>query len=209
MRPYLIGITGGSGSGKTTFLHKLVEGFGPKEVCVVSQDNYYFPRELQKQDEQGIHNFDLPTSIDEDSFSRDIDILVSGKKVEREEYTYNNKLAKPKLLVFEPAPVIIVEGIFVFHYAKVAKQLDLKLFLHARESISLSRRIVRDQVERNYPLDDVLYRYQNHVMPTFDRFIRPYMDEADIIVNNHEGFDKALDMLRGYIAGKVKGFPQI
>ena len=79
------------------------------------------------------------------------------------------------------------------------KQLDLKVFLHAKENLKVIRRIKRDQVERNYPIEDVLYRYQYHVLPTFERYIRPYMEDADLIITNNSSFDKGLAVLTGFV----------
>ncbi len=203
-QPYIIGITGGSGSGKTTFLHLLTELFSKEEVCVVSQDDYYFPREAQKADEKGIKNFDLPTSIDSVSLQEDLSKMLEGEAVTREEYTFNNKLKEPKIITFNPAPVIILEGLFIFHYKEIKEKIDLKLFVDAKDTYKVVRRIARDRVERNYPLDDVLYRYQNHVMPAFERFILPYKDEADLVVNNNgTGFGQALDVVAGFIRSKL------
>jgi uridine kinase len=200
---YLIGITGGSGSGKTTFLRAVTEGFSPQQVCVLSQDHYYRPREEQKTDALGIHNFDLPESIDRPALVRDVMRLLAGETVEKEEYVFNNADLKPKVLTFYPAPVLILEGLFVFHYPEIAEKLDLKVFLHARENVSLIRRIRRDQLERNYPLDDVLYRFEHHVQPAFDRYIKPFAEEADIVVNNNRHFSNAAAVLRSFIEQKV------
>jgi uridine kinase len=81
--------------------------------------------------------------------------------------------------------------------------LDLKVFLHAKENLKVIRRIKRDQVERNYPIEDVLYRYEKHVMPTFERYIEPYMDIADIVVNNNEDFSVGLEVVKGFIRNKL------
>ena len=199
MKPFLIGITGGSGSGKTTFIKELRQAFSAQEVCILSQDDYYFPREEQLTDEEGVKNFDLPKSIDKKSFRVDVERLLAGKAVERMEYTFNNEKAEPKMLRFESAPVIIVEGIFVFHFKKIRRLLDLKIFLHAKENLKVIRRIKRDQVERNYPIEDVLYRYEKHVMPTFEQYIEPYMEDADIVVNNNQHFSVGMDVVKGFI----------
>lgn len=204
MKPFILGITGGSGSGKTTFVRELKQRFGDDSVCLISQDDYYRPREEQLTDSLGIQNFDLPRSIDKKAFAKDVERLIAGETVERLEYMFNNKLATPKMLTFRSAPVIIVEGIFVFHFKRIRKLLDLKVFLHAKENLKVIRRIKRDQVERNYPLDDVLYRYEKHVLPTFERYILPYMDEADIVINNNQHFNTALDVLSGFIESYLK-----
>ncbi len=203
MKPYLIGITGGSGSGKTTFIKALRSYFSEEQLCILSQDDYYFPREQQLTDEKGVKNFDLPNSIDKKSFKNDIERLMVGETIERLEYTFNNEKAVPEVLRFKSAPVIIVEGIFVFHFKKIKRLLDLKIFLHAKENLKVIRRIKRDQVERNYPIEDVLYRYEKHVMPTFERYIEPYMDDADVVVNNNSDFSAGLEVVKGFIANKL------
>ncbi|MBI5914717.1 MAG: uridine kinase, partial [Bacteroidetes bacterium] len=92
-KPFLIGITGGSGSGKTTFIKELRSTFSTGEVCIISQDDYYYPREQQKTDDSGVKNFDLPRSIDKKSFAADIQRLMGGETVQRMEYTFNNEKA--------------------------------------------------------------------------------------------------------------------
>lgn len=201
--PYIIGITGGSGSGKTRFLNGLLKQFSANEVCLVSQDNYYKPRDEQPVDQQGIKNFDLPESIDFDSYKDDILTLKKGNPVDRKEYTFNNPAATPRQLKLEPAPVIVVEGIFVLHYREIAQLLDLKVFIDAKDHIKLKRRIIRDEQERGYDLNDVLYRYEYHVMPTYEKYIEPYLSEADVIIPNHIDFQEAQAVLAAFIRAKI------
>jgi len=202
-KPYIIGITGGSGSGKTTFLKELIGSFSSDDICIISQDDYYRPKNEQVKDALGVENFDLPRSINSSELVTDIIKLIAGETVERLEYTFNNVDVEPKTLVFKPAPVIIVEGLFVFHFQEIRKLLDLKVFIHAKENLKVIRRIKRDRLERNYPLDDVLYRYEKHVMPTFEQYIKPYTDKADIIINNNTNFDQALDVVRSFLQHKL------
>ena len=205
--PFLIGITGGSGSGKTTFIRQLREGLPDDRVCLLSMDDYYVPRENQQKDERGVHNFDRPGSIHRKEFVRDLKLLMEGNTVQRREYVFNNELAEARLLTFHPAPVIIVEGLFVFHYKDVRKLLDLKLFLHAKDNLKVVRRIKRDRVERNYPLDDVLYRYEHHVLPAYEKYVQPHMERADLIVNNNTDFSMGLAVVRAFVEQQLAASP--
>jgi len=201
--PYLIGITGGSGSGKTRFLMALTDRFEEGEVCLVSQDNYYKPRETQPKDAQGVKNFDLPESFDFEAYVNDVKDLRNGKKVFRKEYTYNNPDAVSKTIQMKPAPVIIVEGIFVLFNQEIARMLDLKIFIEAKSHIRLKRRIIRDDEERGYDLQDVLYRYEAHVIPTYVKYIKPIKSDADIIIPNNKDFSMALSVLSEFIGSKL------
>lgn len=203
-KPYVIGITGGSGSGKTTFINRLFQQFSKEEVCFLSMDNYYKNRDQQIKDDNEQYNFDLPSSFRRQDFYDDLSTLVNGGTVRLMEYTFNNPLATAKEIVYSSAPVIIVEGIFVFYFEEISKMLDLKIFLDASEHLKLIRRIKRDAEERNYPLDDVLYRYQYHVHPTFEQFILPMKAQADIIINNNHRLDGAIELIAPFLKEKVK-----
>ena len=204
-KPFLVGITGGSASGKTTLLRQLVSAFTPEELCLVSQDNYYRPLAEQRTDVNGVVNFDIPESINDVEFARDMRALHRGEIVQRPEYTFNSADRVPALLTFRPAPVIVLEGLFVFHFPEIAAELDLKVFVEAQEHVKLHRRIRRDNVERGYDLDDVMYRYLHHVAPSFDRYIKPYQHEADIIIPNNLHYERGLNVLIGYLKGVAHG----
>jgi uridine kinase len=192
---YTIGITGGSGSGKTYLIENLSKQFKPEEICLISQDNYYRKREEQVMDSKGVQNFDLPTAIDHERFYNDLIKLKNGQKVQKEEYTFNNPKATPKTITLEPAPIIIVEGIFVQYFNEIENELDLKIFIEAKDHVKLSRRIRRDNEQRGYDLDDVLYRYQYHVMPVYEKYIEPLKHSADLVIPNNSHFDRAIDVL--------------
>ncbi len=193
--PYTIGITGGSGSGKTYFIQELSSHFSADEICLISQDHYYKPREAQVTDERGVQNFDLPGSIEREQLLADIIKLKKGETLLKEEYTFNNPNVKPAVLAFKPAPILIIEGLFVQYFPEIARELDLKIFIEAKDHVKLSRRIKRDNEERGYDLDDVLYRYQHHVMPVYDSLIKPLKHQADLIIPNNRHFERALVVL--------------
>jgi uridine kinase len=198
---YTIGITGGSGSGKSFLVQALRSRFTETELAILSQDNYYRLREQQERDMEGVQNFDLPSSFVLDEFERDMKELIQGKTITRKEYTYNNSTATAGIVTVSPAPVILVEGLFVLSLPSVREMLDLKIFVDASDVVKVKRRILRDRVERNYPLEDVLYRYEHHVLPAYNQHIAPYRSEADVILNNNSSIDRALELLSGFIRG--------
>lgn len=201
---YLIGISGGSASGKTHLLQKIMDNFDDGSVTLVSQDNYYFPRETLKKDEHGLVNFDHPDTVDLDAFSRDMQKLRDGETVELLEYTFNNSEKTPEKIVYEPAPVIIVEGLFVFYERRINELLDLRIFVEAEEHLKLIRRIIRDYEERGYGLDDVLVRYENHVIPMFRKYVLPYKSDCNILVPSKNELDKAAEVISDHIRMQLK-----
>jgi uridine kinase len=184
-KPYVIGIAGSSGSGKTFFLKSFLNHFGPTDITLISQDDYYIPANTKTQEENRLYNFDLPTAIDRQAFFKDIKDLFDGKTIHKEEYTFNNPNIKPKVLEIKPAPILIVEGLFIFHYEEVNELLDYRIFLDANEDVALERRLKRDLIERGYDHDDVMYKWANHVVPSYNTYLLPYRDMTDrVIINN-------------------------
>lgn len=200
---YIIGIVGGSGSGKTTFVKKLKEAFDNKDVCIISADDYYVPREQQKIDENGISNFDLPESIDGKALAEDLNKLLNGQSIQKEEYTFNNELNEAKTIEYKPSKVYVIEGLFIYHYPELKDLFNFKIFIQAKENIKVIRRIKRDRIERNYDLEDVLYRYENHVLPSYEKYIKPYAANADIIINNNKSFNEAFELVKNFISIKL------
>jgi uridine kinase len=205
-KPFTIGITGGSGSGKTYLIESFSSHFKPEEVCLISQDNYYRLREEQLTDENGVTNFDLPTAIDHQRFQNDLRKLKAGETIIKKEYTFNNPNAVPKTISLFPAPILIVEGIFVQYFKEIENELDLKIFIEAKDHVKLSRRIRRDNEQRGYDLDDVLYRYQYHVMPVYERYIEPLKHNADLVIPNNSHFDRAIEVLVLSLKARLAGF---
>lgn len=204
MEMFIIGIAGGSGSGKTTFINSLKEDCNKFDVSFISMDNYYLPRNEQIVDEEGVTNFDLPTSLDHDAFLSDLEKLKKGEVVTQLEYTFNNEKSDTREIKIAPAKIVIIEGLFIYHYKSVRELIDLKVFISAKENLKVIRRIKRDRIERNYPLDDVLYRYQHHVLPSFEKYILPYREQSDIIVNNNnKGFGIGLAVIKGFIFNQI------
>jgi len=184
-KPFIIGIAGGSGSGKTFFLNCFLHHFKQDEVTLVSQDDYYIPAGEMTQEENKLYNFDLPSTIDSEQFLRDIKQLLSGEVVYKKEYNFNNPLAVVKILEIKSAPIIIVEGLFILHFKEIAALLDHQIFIDADEQIALERRVKRDGLERGYPEEDVLYKWHNHVLPAYKDYLLPYKETCHkIVINN-------------------------
>lgn len=185
-KPYVVGVAGGSGSGKTFFLKCFLEHFTPEEVCLVSQDDYYIPvAHTMTKEENKHYNFDLPSTIDADLFESDISKLMRWETVYQKEYTFNNPDIVPRILEIKPAPIIIVEGLFILHFQKVANDLDMTIFIEADEDIALARRLKRDLAERGYSNEDAYYKWVNHVVPAYKEYLLPHRDRcAKVVINN-------------------------
>jgi uridine kinase len=185
-KPFIIGIAGGSGSGKTFFLKCFLKHFSTSEVSLVSQDDYYFPVPPgMSAEENKLFNFDLPDTIDHQHFEDDINSLLAGRSITKKEYTFNNPGLVPKILEIKSAPIIIVEGLFILHFKKLSALLDMKIFIDADDDIALQRRLKRDLIERGYSHDDVMYKWVNHVVPAYKEYLLPYKDECDQIITNN------------------------
>jgi uridine kinase len=199
-KPYVIGIAGGSGSGKTFFLKCFLEHFTDNEVCLVSQDDYYIPvAHNMTKEENKLYNFDLPSTIDYAHFEDDIAKLINNQTVTKLEYTFNNPDAIPKMMEIKPAPILIVEGLFILHFKKIASQLDMTIFIEADEEVALQRRLKRDLLERGYSHDDAQYKWTNHVVPAYNEYLLPYREGCDkLIINNTQLAD---DIIR--ITGEI------
>ena len=194
-KPFVIGICGGSGSGKTTLLKRLSETFEGINPSVFSMDNYYFPIEMQQKDQNGIVNFDLPTALDEQKLTNDLQQLLNWEPIEVKEYFFNAPPDKNVLITLQPSEIIIVEGLFLFYYKGVLEALDYSIFVDVDHKIQLDRRIYRDQETRGYKRSDILYQWNNHVLPCYENYIEPFKDNSDFIFRNDERADADFENL--------------
>jgi uridine kinase len=189
---FLVGLAGGSASGKTTFIRRLSEEFGSDRVCVITQDNYYKGLSEQMRDENGMVNFDHPTGIDFNRIKKDLRKLLKGEVVQIVEYTFNNPDIFPKQIVYKPAPIILVEGLFVYADKGLNKMYDYRLYIDADDDVTLKRRISRDTSERGMKEEEVIYQWENHVKPAYSEFLKPHKATADYVIKNNENFDTCL-----------------
>ena len=195
----LFGICGSSGSGKSYIVKYILENLGSNSVSVIFQDNYYKKREDQTKDLNGNYNFDLPSSFHLDEFINDLKKVKNGEKVEREEYTFNNPEVSPKLITVLPKKLILVEGLFLYNNKEIVSLLDKTIFIDCSIDKMIQRRIRRDHKIRGYDKSDVIYKYKNHVLPSFKNFILPYKETVDKIIDNDSDNPKGPESTLNYI----------
>ncbi|MEL6252442.1 MAG: uridine kinase [Bacteroidota bacterium] len=203
IKPYVMGICGGSGSGKTYLLNQLLSKLPTGKLTLVSQDNYYLPYEEQDQDEEGLVNFDHPKSINLDLLHVDMMRILNGETVKIKEYTFNNPAHTASDITMAPAPILILEGLFIYHLPKLRELIDLKIFVDAPEYLRLYRRLKRDEIERGYSNDSVLRDYERFVAPMYTEFVEPTKKFCDMIVLNVDNVDNAVEVLVGHLQNKI------
>lgn len=204
MVPFIVGVAGGSGSGKTTLIRGLRDRSPAGAVCLISQDDYYHPIEQQFVDANGKINFDLPSSIDLDRLTQDIRGLCEGRPIRRKEYTFNKEGAEDRWMEIAPAPVVLVEGLFVLHHPPLRDLFHLKVFVHTDETLQLERRLARDTVERGYGPEEIRYQWDNHVIPAYRAYLDPYRPLCEVEVDNQRAVADAIDALHGRLGHRVE-----
>jgi len=200
----IIGICGGSGSGKTTLLMRLKSYYEGLNPSIFSMDNYYYPIENQEKDENGVHNFDLPTALDVIKLTDDLQKLKNGEQIVLREYHFNTPPNKHVLLTINPSDLIIVEGLFLFHFFGVKELIDYSIFVDVDPKIQLDRRLYRDQETRGYSRESVLYQWENHVTPCYENYLLPYEKEADFRFRNDSRSDQDFERLTKEVSFKME-----
>ncbi len=180
----IIGIAGGTGSGKTTVVTNILRSLNAEDVLVISQDHYYKDHNDLSFEEREKINFDHPRSIDFDLLTQHVLQLKNGETIEQPVYSFITHSRKDETIITHPKNVIIVEGILVLTNPELRDLFDVKIFVHADSDERLIRRIRRDIQERGRDLDEVLTRYQKTLKPMHEQFIEPSKSHADIIVPN-------------------------
>lgn len=200
----IIGIAGGTGSGKTTVVRKIVESFPKGEVVVIPQDSYYKDSSHVPVNERQNINFDHPNAFDWELLSHHISLLREGKSVEQPTYSYLTCTRQPETIHVEPHEVIIIEGILALCDADLRSLMDLKLFVDADPDDRLIRVIERDIVERGRTAQAVMDRYTKVLKPMHLEFIEPTKRYADVIIPQGGHNEKAIRMLQLFIRQILK-----
>ena len=195
MNTILIGIAGGTGSGKTTLADKLTDSFGTDEVSILRHDNYYKRHDELTYEERKKLNYDHPDAFDTELLCDHIRTLKNGNAVEMPVYDYTVHNRSNQTILVNPAPVIVLEGILIFAETKLCDLMDIKVFVDTDADVRILRRITRDVKERGRSLDSVIMQYLTTVKPMHEQFVEPSKRRADIIIPEGGENEVALDML--------------
>ena len=191
----IIGIAGGSGSGKTFLTRKILRSFKTKCV-VIHQDSYYKDLSHLGMRERISNNFDHPKSIDIKLLIKDVKTLINGKSILQPIYNFSNHTRKQKYLTITPKPIIIVEGVLIFHFKELANLFSLKIFLDIDPDIRFIRRLKRDVKERKRQVKDVCKQYLNFVKPMHELFVEKTKYNSDIVLKNQYDYNLLLETIK-------------
>ena len=199
----IIGIAGGTGSGKTTVVKQIMDELKNEEVDVISQDSYYQDTTHLPYEERVKINFDHPKSIDFDLLVTHLQELKAGKTIEEPVYSFIEHNRTNETRTIHPRKVIIVEGILILTHPEVRSMFDIKIYVHADSDERLIRRLKRDINERARDLDEVLWRYQTTLKPMHQQFIEPTKEFADIIIPTNRYNTVAIDIVQTIIKERL------
>jgi len=200
----IIGIAGGTGSGKTTVVHQIMNELPSTEVGVISQDSYYKETNNLTYEERTKINFDHPRAIDFDLLISHLNDLKAGKVIDQPIYSFVTHNRTDDTISTHPRKVMIVEGILIFTNPEIRDLFDIKVFVHADSDERLIRRLKRDIAERGRDMEEVLTRYQTTLKPMHEQFIEPTKAFADIIIPNDKYNTVAIDVVRAVINQRIK-----
>ncbi len=203
MNTIIIGIAGGTGSGKTTLTERLRDHFGQNEVSVINHDSYYKRHDELPYAERCKLNYDHPDSFDTELMVQHLQALRRGEAVEVPVYNYAIHNRSDQTITVRPAPVIIVEGILIFASPELCDLMDLKVFVDTDADVRILRRIVRDVKARGRTLDSVVTQYLTTVKPMHEQFVEPSKRKADLIVPEGGRNEVALDMLIKWVSNHL------
>lgn len=195
----VIGIAGGTGSGKTTVVRKLVEALPPAYVAVVPLDSYYNDTSEMTEEERHAINFDHPDAFDWKLLIKQVNLLRSGESIEQPTYSYIKCNRLPETIHVDPKPVIIIEGIMTLLNKRLREMMDLKVFVDCDSDERLIRNIQRDIVERGRDVSMVVNRYLEVLKPMHEQFIEPTKRFADVIIPQGGDNIKGIDILSKYV----------
>jgi uridine kinase len=198
-----VGVAGGSGSGKTTVVRRIVESLGPDDVTVLDHDRYYRDRNDLRFEERAALNYDHPDALETDLMVRHVRELRAGRAIQVPKYDFARHARLPETEPFVPRRALIVEGILVFTSAELRRLMDVKVFVDTDSDTRFIRRLVRDVADRGRTMESVIEQYQGTVKPMHLEFVEPSKRYADVIVpiggQNTVAVDLLLTLLRSFV----------
>ena len=203
MKPYIIGIAGGSGSGKSTFATRIREAF-PDDVSMISCDNYYLPHDDLTIEERAHINYDAPEALELDLMVRHLTMLREGQAVSCPIYDFTKHTRSDKTVEITPRPIILIDGILIFHDSALRDCMDLKIYVETDADERILRRARRDITERGRDLDSVIEQYLSTVKPMHNTYVSPTKKFADIILNGGKN-ETAFALVRAQIDTVLNG----
>lgn len=203
-KPIIIGIAGGTASGKSTLASEIKKEFG-ENVVIIPHDCYYKSLSNITLAEREQRNYDCPEAYETDLLIKDIKSLISGKSIQRPIYSYTERLRQSETVLIHPAPIIIIEGILVLENEDLFNLMDIKIFVDTDADIRLTRLLNRDTKERGLNLDYIISKYKDTLKPMHEKYVEPCKKKADIIIpankdSNSIGFSIIIEKIRNIIA---------
>jgi uridine kinase len=202
-RPVVIGIAGGSGSGKTTVIRQIIDGLDPAHIAVIEHDAYYRDLSHLPLDARRATNFDHPDALETELLLLHLDGLIGGQSIQKPTYDFQQHTRRRETVAVEPRSVILVDGILVLAEPELAARMDIKLFVDTDDDVRLMRRIRRDLSERGRTIEDILHQYEQTVRPMHLQFVEPSRRRADLIIprggHNRVAIDLVLSRIRALI----------
>ncbi|WP_437178294.1 uridine kinase [Candidatus Izimoplasma sp. ZiA1] len=194
-KPVFIAVAGGSASGKTTVVDKIVSSFNKENVTVIKHDDYYKDQTEMTMEERFKVNYDHPLSLDNDLMFEQINQLLIGENIVKPTYDFENHNRSTITEIISPTEIIILEGILIMEDERIRDLCDIKVFVEADDDLRFIRRLKRDMTERGRSLDSVINQYLNTVKPMHFAFVKPSKRYADIIIPNDRDHDVAVDLI--------------
>ena len=204
MKPFIIGVAGGSGSGKSTVTDQIIHAVGEENVTIFVQDNYYIDRSNLSMADRDKVNFDHPDALDWKLMVRQLDDLANGVPIEMPQYDFTTHTRKAETKTIAPSRIIVVEGIFGLYDETMCSQMELRIFVDTAGDIRLMRRLKRDITERARTIDSVIEQYSKFVRPMYKKFVEPTKREAHIIIP-HGSNKAAIEMIVSRIHSVISG----
>lgn len=203
-RPIIIGVTGGSGGGKTSVSEAILKSFPDAKIAMIQHDAYYKNQDHLTFEERTKTNYDHPMAFDTDLMIYQLSELLSGRSVEIPVYDYTQHTRSSATVHMEPQDVFIVEGILVLEDKRLRDLMDIKIFVDTDDDIRIIRRIKRDMGSRGRSLDSIITQYQDVVKPMYHQFIEPMKRYADVVIPEGESNTVAIDLINTKVASILR-----